>query len=340
MNDIYFIHFKMKSVLSGQSVDELFEKSNESLTYNDIMLLPRRVKHNLSDISLRTKVTRKIHINLPFISSPMDTVTESKMAIGLALQGGLGIIHNHLSIEQQASEVRRVKRHNNGFIENPTLMRSDSTLADVICTIRRVGYSGFPVTENGKMDEPLLGFVDTSDIAFETDSSKLVTDIMKPFGDLIVGKDGCSLEDAQKIIKTQKVSHLPIIGEDDCIVALTCRKDLLGNKSYPLATRDPETKQLLVGAAVSTHPEDVARIDALADAKVDVICIDSSNGDSVYQLNTIKYIKERYPRIQIIAGSIVTQNQAESLIDAGCDALRIGMGSGNYYHIDESFLIF
>lgn len=314
---------------SGQSVDELFLKSVESLTYNDIMLLPRRVKYDLDAISLRTKLTRDIHINIPFVSSPMDTVTESKMAIALALHGGIGIIHNHLTIEQQASEVSRVKRFNNGFIENPTLMKSDCTLADVLTTIKRVGYSGFPVTDNGKMDEPLLGFIDTSDFAFETDYSKLVTTMMTPLSKLTVAKVGCTLVDAQKIMKDAKVSHLPIIGDDNRIVALICRKDLLGNKSYPLATRDPETKQLLVGAAISTRPEDLRRIDALAKAKVDVICIDSSNGDSVYQLHTIKYIKEHYPGIQIIAGNVVTQEQAESLIDAGCDALRVGMGSGS-----------
>ena len=319
----------MKSVQSGQSVDELFETSHESLTYNDIMLLPRRVKYQLNDISLRSKVTRNVHINVPFVSSPMDRVTESKMAIALALQGGLGIIHNHLSIEQQASEVSRVKRFNNGFIENPTLMSTSATLADVLATIKRVGYSGFPVTENGKMDEPLLGFVDTSNTAFETDFTKPVTEIMTPFADLAVGQAGCTLEEAQKLIKERKVSHLPIIADDNRIVALICRKDLLGNKSYPLATRDPDTKQLLVGAAVSTLPEDRRRIDALAAAKADIICIDSSNGDSVFQLDVIKYIKERYPHIQIIAGNVVTQEQAESLIDAGCDALRVGMGSGS-----------
>lgn len=316
-------------MLSGYSVEELFGKSIESLTYDDLIVLPRQVKYTLDEISLKTKLTKNICINIPLVSSPMDTVTESEMAIGLALLGGFGIIHNHLSIEDQAKEVSRVKRHNNGFIENPVRMKPSDPLSKVVETINQYGFSGFLVTENGNMNEPLLGMISQHDLDFVTDLSQPVSSVMKSTDKLVTGKVGCTLEEAYEIIKKHTISRLPIVDDNGGLVALICRKDILNNRNYPLATRDPVTKQLLVGAAVSTHLNDRDRIDALAEAKVDVICIDSSNGASVFQIETIKYIKEKYPNIEVIAGNVVTKEGAKLLIDNGADAIRVGMGSGS-----------
>ena len=318
---------------SGHSVRELFEKSVESLTYDDIIVLPKQVKYELTEITLKTQLTRNIRIELPLVSSPMDTVTESEMAIGLALQGGFGIIHNHLSIEQQCAEVRRVKRYNNGFIENPILMKPTDPISKVIELIATHGFSGFPITSSGKMGDNLLGMVSKHDIDFVTDFTQPVSSVMNTT--LITAPEGCSLDDAYDIIKQNVISRLPVVSESGELISLICRKDILNNRNYPLATRDPITKHLLVGAAVSTHPNDRLRIDSLAVAGVDVICIDSSNGDSVYQIDTIKYIKNTHPKIDVIAGNVVTPAQAKSIIDAGADAIRVGMGSGktDFLHI-------
>jgi IMP dehydrogenase/GMP reductase len=315
--------------VSGQSVKELFEKSVESLTYDDILILPNQIKYDLSEISLRTNLTRNISIELPLVSSPMDRVTESEMAIGLALQGGFGIIHNHQTIANQVKEVLRVKRYNNGFIESPVLMCPTDPISSVIEKISENGFSGFPITETGKMGEVLLGMVSKHDLDFVTDITQPVSTIMKPFEKLIVASsEGITLESAYALIRQHAVSRLPIVNPDKTLVSLICRKDLLNNRSYPLATRNPKTNQLLVGAAVSTHLDDRTRIDELVKANVDVLCIDSSNGDSKFQHETIKYIKECYPDIDVIAGNVVTITQAKHLIDAGADALRVGMGSG------------
>jgi len=313
---------------SGKSLGQLFAESPESLTYNDIIVLPSQVKYELGDISLETQLTRNIRIKLPLVSSPMDTVTESTMAIGLALQGGFGIVHNHLSIDDQVREVQRVKRFNNGFIESPVLVSPTDPIAKVTQLIKDNGFSGFPVTTSGQMGETLLGMVSKHDIDFVIDYSEPVSSVMNPVSALTTAVEGCTLDDAYEIIKQNSISRLPIISNDGKLVALICRKDILNNRNYPLATRDPVTRRLLVGAAVSTHAGDRKRIDSLAEAGVDVLCIDSSNGDSVYQLDTIRYIKRTFPKIDVIAGNVVTRSQAEHIIDAGADAIRVGMGSG------------
>lgn len=311
--------------MDGMKYNDVFNNII-SYAYDDIILLPKYIDFSLEDVNLRTKVSRNIEINLPLISSPMDTVTESKMAIKLALLGGLGIIHCNNTIEEQVNEVLQVKIFNNGFIQNPIVLGPNHTILDFLNLEKQYKFSGFPITENGKTNSKLLGMVTKRDVDFHTDVSVLLKNIMNK--NIITGPEDCTLEEANKILSVNKVSRLPIIDFKGNLVSLICRKDLRNNKNYPYASKNKKTKQLLVGAAVSTHQKDYERIDALVNAGVDLLIIDSSQGNSIYQLNTIKYIKSKY-EIDVIGGNVVTQTQALNLLDAGVDGLRVGMGIGS-----------
>ena len=311
----------------GCCMDELFSNTMESLTYDDIILLPRKIIGPVSDITLTTQFTKNISIELPLVSSPMDTVTESDMAIELALQGGIGVIHCNNTIESQVNEVMKVKRYINGFICNPIVVKPSDTVQSVIELKEKWKFSGFPVTLNGNMNEPLLGMVSNNDITFIENTNTTVDTIMRKRENLIIAKRFCSLDSAFEIIKQQKINRLPIVDENDNLVGLICRKDLRGKRTFPHASKD-KTGKLLVAAAVTTHPGDKQRIDALVSSGVDAICIDSSNGCSDFQIETIKYIKETHPKVDVIAGNVVTRKQAKWLIDAGADAIRVGQGAG------------
>ncbi|MBI2812409.1 MAG: IMP dehydrogenase [Candidatus Melainabacteria bacterium] len=309
----------------GLSASALFGKG-VSLTYDDFILLPGHIDFASEDVSLETPLTRNIRLKTPFVSSPMDTVTETKMAIEMALMGGIGIVHYNNTIAEQVNMVRIVKRFENGFILNPVVLSPEHTVADVIDITNQMGFSGFPVTDNGKMYGKLLGIVTKRDIDFVSDPTQSIADVMT--NHVITAWEGCSLEEARDILKRSKKSLLPIVNEDYELVALISRKDMKSSKAYPLASKG-KNMHLLVGAAVGTRVVDRERVVALADAGVDVIVIDSSQGDSVYQIAMIRYIKESFPHIDVIGGNVVTINQAKSLIEAGVDGLRIGMGSGS-----------
>ena len=320
---------------SGVLKEELFHKTStsscESLTYADIILLPGYIDFPTESVDLSTRFTKNICLNVPFVSSPMDTVTESEMAIALALQGSIGIIHCNNTIEKQVEEVSKVKRYNNGFIYDPVLLQPNNTVEDVWKLKSEHHFSGFPVTEDGEMGSKLVGMVSNRDVDFVENGTK-VADFMTALKDMITyvvdSKEKCSLETAYKIVKENKISRLPIVDRSGRLIALICKKDIRANRNFPLASKNPETLQLLVGAAVSTHPRDKERIRKLVEARVDVIVIDSSNGNSCYQLDTLRYIKANYPNIDVIAGNVVTISQAKNLVDNGADGIRIGMGSG------------
>ena len=309
----------------GFSAEEIFTQTT-GYAYNDFIILPGYIDFTPDDVILETNLTRNIKIKTPFISSPMDTVTEAEMAIGLALWGGIGIIHYNNTIEQQVEEVLKVKRYENGFINNPIVLSPQHKIRDIDMIKAKYNFSGIPITVDGKLNSKLVGIVTNRYIDFERDRTKTLAEVMTT--DLLTAPEGISLSDANKILKTSKKGKLPIVDKEGRLVALMSRSDLLKNREYPLASKD-EKKQLRVGAAISTKEESKERLAALYEAGVDVVVIDSAQGNSLYQVEMIKYIKSKYPSIEVIAGNVVTVEQCQNLIKAGADALRIGMGPGS-----------
>ena len=310
---------------NGFSAEEFFGDGG-GMTYSDFILLPDHIGFSIEDVDLETNLTRNLKIKRPLVSSPMDTVTESKMAIYLALLGGIGIIHYNNTIEEQAREVRLVKRYENGFITDPVTLGPENTISDVDDIKETYGFSGIPITEDGTSSTKLIGIVTRRDIDFELDRTKKLREVM--VDQLITATAGISLAEGNKILKESRKGKLPLVDKDGRLVSLMSRSDLLKNKDFPLASKNKE-KQLLVGAALSTRDEDKERLKELVDAGVDVIVIDASQGDSIYQHHMIDYIKKNYPQVDVIGGNVVTAKQCKSLIDKGVDALRIGMGAGS-----------
>ena len=312
-------------IKDGFSAEEIFTTPT-GYAYNDFIILPGYIDFAPDDVSLETNLTRNIKLKSPLVSSPMDTVTEAEMAIALALWGGIGIIHYNNTIQQQADLVSRVKRYENGFINKPLVLSPQHKISDVDMIKARYNFSGIPVTENGKLNSRLVGIVTNRDIDFEKDRTKTLSEVMVK--DILTAKEGITLSEANNILRASKKGKLPIIDSEGRLVALLSRSDLLKNREFPLSTKDEE-KQLRVGAAISTKDESKERLAALSEAGVDVVVIDSAQGNSIYQIEMIKYIKKNYPHIDIIGGNVVTEEQCEMLIKAGVDALRIGMGPGS-----------
>merc|ERR1719356_957687 len=271
----------------------------------------------------------QIKLKTPIVSSPMDTVTESKMAIAMALEGGIGIIHTNMPIEAQALEVQKVKKFECGFIMDPICIKMDLLLSDLDKLRERCCFSGFPVTLDGKVGSRLLGMVTKRDTDFVKDrSSTKVCDIMTKSEDCVKGAYGVELSAANKILTISRKGKVPLLSEDGRLMALVSRTDLKKNASFPLATKD-KNKNLMVAASVGTRPADKERVRALVAAGVDAVVVDSSQGDSMYQREMIKWMKGNFPDLQVIGGNVVTRLQAKHLIDCGVDALRVGTGIGS-----------
>jgi IMP dehydrogenase len=306
------------------------------LTYNDFILLPDYIDFAVEDANLGSRLTRDIHLNLPFVSSPMDTVTESQMAIAMALLGGIGIIHYNNTIEEQTEHVRKAKRFENGFITDPVVMGPDNTIADIDEVKERQGFSSMPITEDGTANTKMIGIVTGRDTDFEPSRQALLRDVMTT--EIVSAKQGVSLQEANEILRKDKVGKLPILDDAGRIVAMVCRQDLITNEEFPLASKDA-SKRLRVGAAISTHGKDRERLASLVAEGLDVVVIDSSQGDSVFQADMIKYIKKTHPELQVIAGNVVTERQSKRLIAAGADGLRVGMGPGSICITQETVAV-
>ncbi|CAI1607951.1 hypothetical protein SEUBUCD646_0L04700 [Saccharomyces eubayanus] len=314
--------------LDGLSVQELMDSQiRGGLTYNDFLVLPGLVNFPSSEVTLQTKLTKRITLNTPFVSSPMDTVTESEMAIFMALLGGIGFIHHNCTPEDQADMVRRVKNYENGFINNPIVISPTTTVGKAKAMKEEFGFSGFPVTEDGKRNGKLMGIITSRDFQFIEDNSLLVQDVMTK--DPVTGSQGITLSQGNEILKNIKKGKLLIVDDKGHLVSMLSRTDLMKNQNYPLASKSATTKQLLCGAAIGTIEADKERLTLLVEAGLDVVILDSSQGNSIFQLNMIKWIKETFPDLEIIAGNVATREQAANLIAAGADGLRIGMGSGS-----------
>jgi IMP dehydrogenase len=326
---------KNQPVQDGLSGEQLFS-AQIGLTYRDFLVLPGYIDFNPSDVNLESKVSRNITIKRPLISSPMDTVTESAMAIALALQGGLGIIHYNNSITEQVNFVRKVKRYENGFITDPIILGPENTIEDLDEIKEKFGFSGIPITEDGSFNGKLIGIVTNRDIDFEPNRTVKLGTVMTT--NLITAPVGISLREANNILRVKKVGKLPIIDNEGKLVAIVSRSDLKKNKEFPDSSKD-HSKRLLVGAAVSTLPESRDRVAALYDAGVDAIIIDSAQGNSSYQIEMIKFIKANFKNLDVIAGNVVTKEQSRSLIEAGADGLRVGMGPGSICITQETMAV-
>ncbi|KAH9936807.1 IMP dehydrogenase [Epithele typhae] len=320
-------HLKTYERSDGLSVQDLMDsRVHGGLTYNDFLLLPGHIDFSAADVVTESRITRNVVLKTPFLSSPMDTVTESEMAIAMALLGGLGVIHHNQPAAAQAAMVRAVKRHENGFITDPVVLTPDHLVEDVLDVKGRLGFAGIPITDTGKLGGKLVGIVTNRDIQFRSHSTRLA-EVMTT--DLVTAKEGITLQEANDILRDSKKGKLPIIDSNGCLTSLLARSDLLKNKTYPLASKLPESKQLYAAAAIGTRPADRERLELLVEAGLDIVVLDSSQGNSVFQLEMIRWIKQTFPKLEVIAGNVVTREQAANLIAAGADGLRVGMGSGS-----------
>ncbi len=295
----------------------------EGITFDDVLLVPAysQVIPNAVDIS--THLTKKIALNIPMMSAGMDTVTENRMAIAMARQGGIGIIHKNMSIEAQAEEVDKVKRSENGVITDPFSLSPEHTLADAEALMRKFRISGVPVTEGRK----LVGIITNRDLKFETDYTKKIKESMTS-ENLVTAKEGITLEDAKQILARSKKEKLPIVDDDYNLVGLITIKDIEKTIKYPLAAKDSQGR-LLCGAGVGITANVLDRVAALVDAKVDVIVLDSAHGHSENVLRCLRMIKEHYPDLDVIAGNVATGEGTRALIEAGADAVKVGIGPGS-----------
>ena len=295
----------------------------EAITFDDVLLVPGYSEVIPNEVNLETKLTNKIKLNIPFMSASMDTVTEHQMAIAMARQGGIGIIHKNMSIEAQAEEVDKVKRSENGVITDPFYLSPEHTLKDADELMAKFRISGVPITEGRK----LVGIITNRDLKFETDFSKKIKKSMTSEG-LITAKEGITLEEAKQILAKSRKEKLPIVDDDFNLKGLITIKDIEKQIKYPLAAKDAQGR-LLCGAAVGITANVLARVDALVKANVDVIVIDSAHGHSENILKAVREIKAAYPELQVIAGNVATGAATKALIEAGVDAVKVGIGPGS-----------
>ena len=296
----------------------------EALTYDDVLLIPGYSEILPRDTTTKTKLTRSIELNIPLVSAAMDTVTEFDLAIAMAQEGGIGIIHKNMSLEAQAEQVRKVKRSESGMILDPITLSDTATLGDAHQIMREFKIGGIPVIDE---NHKLIGILTNRDLRFEREMSKPVTDIMTK-ENLITASDGLSLDDAEKILQEYKIEKLPIVDSEYRLTGLITYKDILKRKSHPNACKD-EYGRLRVGAAVGVTPDLLKRVEALVKAGVDVISLDTAHGHSKGVIDALKSVKVQFPKLDVIAGNVATGAAAIALAEAGADAVKVGVGPGS-----------
>ena len=295
----------------------------EGLTFDDVLLIPSASDVLPSGVNLNTRLTDDLKLNIPLMSSAMDTVTESKLAIALAREGGIGIIHKNMSIEEQASQVDKVKRSEHGVITDPFFLEPENSVKEAVSLMERYKISGVPITKNGK----LVGILTNRDLRFESNYDQPINNIMTK-ENLVTAPVGTSLADAQKILGKHRIEKLPIVDKDGYLKGLITIKDIEKSIQYPNSARD-KNGRLLVGAAVGTAANTMERIAALIAAKVDVITVDTAHGHSKGVLEEVAKIKAKYPNLTLIAGNVATAEATKALIDAGADVVKVGIGPGS-----------
>lgn len=293
------------------------------LTFDDVLLVPAASDVLPHEVELGTQLTETIHLNIPMISSGMDTVTESKMAIAMARQGGLGVIHKNMTIEEQAGEVDKVKRSEHGIIVDPIYLSPQNLLSEAENLMSKYAISGIPITEHGK----LVGIITNRDMRFESDLSKTIGDCMTR-EHLVTAPVGTSLETAKDLLRQHRIEKLPLVDSQGMLKGLITIKDIEKATKYPNSAKDSDGR-LLVGAAVGVSKDLYDRMDALVAANVDVIIVDTAHGHSAGVLRTLKDIKAAYPHMPVIAGNVATASGTEALIEAGADAVKVGIGPGS-----------
>ncbi len=296
---------------------------SEGITFDDVLLIPAYSNVIGNQIDVTTYLTRDIKLNIPMMSAGMDTVTEHRMAIAMARQGGIGIIHKNMTIEEQADEVDKVKRSENGVITDPFYLSPEHTLKDANDLMAKFRISGVPITEGRK----LVGIITNRDLKFEEDYSKKIKEVMTSEG-LITAKEGITLEEAKKILAKARKEKLPIVDDDFNLKGLITIKDIEKQIKYPLSAKD-DMGRLLCGAGVGITANVLERVEALVKAKVDVVVLDSAHGHSENVLNCARMIKDAYPDLPLIGGNVATGEGTKALIEAGCDAVKVGIGPGS-----------
>lgn len=296
----------------------------EALTYDDVLLLPGYSEILPRDTNTKTQLTKNIQLNIPLVSAAMDTVTEHQLAIAMALEGGLGFIHKNMTVAQQALQVRKVKRSQSGMILDPVTLHVDSTAKDAELIMRENKIGGIPVVDS---DKKLIGIITNRDMRFIKNMATPVKDIMTK-DNVITGKMGISLDDAEGVLQEHKIEKLPIVDDKGQLTGLITYKDILKNTDRPNACKD-EFGRLRVGAAVGVTPDIDQRIEALMKAGVDVVSIDTAHGHSKGVIDTAKRIKKAYPDLDVIVGNVATPEAAKALVEAGADAIKVGVGPGS-----------
>ena len=296
----------------------------DALTFDDVLLVPNHSNVLPKDVSLQTRLTQKITINIPFLSAAMDTVTESRFAIALAQEGGLGIVHKNMTVEQQAKEVYHVKKFESGMVKDPITITSDMTVETVLALTQKHNFSGMPVVQG----ESLVGIVTGRDLRFETNTSLTVDKVMTPKDKLVTVREGASREEIIGLLHKHRLEKLLVVNDAFELKGLITVRDIFKAKKNPLACKD-EQGSLIVGAAVGVAAGTDERVDALVKAGVDIIVVDTAHGHSQGVIDRVKWIKMHYPDIQVIGGNIATGKAAKDLIDAGADAVKVGIGPGS-----------